>query len=60
MTVATVGNAGKDFPTVHTTPEMAEAGYRVLAESGIADDYLEAVKLLVVEIYLAMSALRPD
>lgn len=38
------------------TPLMIEAGFRVLAASGIADDYLEADKLLVAEMYRAMRA----
>jgi len=45
---------------VEVTPEMIEAGYRALAESGLkGDDLLEADRLIVVEIYLAMTALRP-
>lgn len=38
----------------YVTKEMIEAGFAVLKASGIADDYLGADKLLVVEIYLAM------
>jgi hypothetical protein len=43
---------------------MIEAGYEVLRASGIADDYLEADKLLVAEIFRAMwthspQAIRP-
>lgn len=41
------------------TPEMVEAGYLVLVGSGITDDPLEADKLLVEKIYLAMSRVRP-
>ena len=36
------------------TPEMVEAGFQVLCSSGIADECLEADKLLVAEIYRAM------
>jgi hypothetical protein len=36
---------------------MIEAGFHVLCNSGIADEYLEADKLLVVEIYRAMQRL---
>ena len=39
------------------TPEMIEAGYRVLVASGITDDPLEADKLTVAEIYRAMRSL---
>jgi len=38
------------------TPEMVEAGFRILSESGIADGYSGADKLLVAEIYRAMFA----
>jgi len=37
------------------TPEMVEAGFRVLSTSGLMDEYLEADKLLVAEIYQAMA-----
>ena len=41
------------------TEEMINAGFEVLSRSGIADEYLEADKLLLVEIYQAMTeALR--
>lgn len=42
-------------PQIEVTPEMVEAGFKVLSASGIADDYLEADKLLVGEIFEAMS-----
>jgi len=35
---------------------MLEAGFERLRKSGIADVYLEADKLLVAEIFLAMCA----
>ena len=38
------------------TPEMEEAGIRVLANSGIVDECLEGDKLVVAEIYRAMFA----
>lgn len=38
------------------TPEMEEAGFRVLSQSGIADGYSGADRLLVAEIYRAMFA----
>ena len=37
-------------------PEMEEAGFRVLSQSGIADGYSGADRLLVAEIYRAMFA----
>ena len=46
-------------PHEEITPEMVEAGYRVLLASGITDDPLEADRLLVEEIYRAMFLLRP-
>jgi hypothetical protein len=39
------------------TPQMIEAGFQVLCNSGIADEYLGADRQLVAEIYLAMAAL---
>jgi len=47
---------GQTFAPAEPTPEMIEAGFQVLASSGIADDYLEADKSLVAEIYRAMFA----
>ncbi len=41
------------------TQEMEEAGFRILEASGLADVYLEGDKLLLAEIYRAMSAVRP-
>ena len=47
----------EDIPEV--TPEMVEAGFRVLAESGLGgDDLLEVDRLLVARIYRAMDAYR--
>jgi len=43
-----------DIPEI--TPEMIEMGYRVLAESGITDELLEADRLLVERIYRATAA----
>jgi hypothetical protein len=45
---------------IEITPEMIEAGFRVLQKSGIADVYLKADKLLVAEIFEAMFALLPQ
>lgn len=39
---------------IEITPEMIEAGYRVLISSGVTDDPLEADRLWVEEIYRAM------
>jgi len=38
---------------------MIRAGFEALCKSGIADDYLEADKLLVVEIFEAMNLASP-
>ena len=46
-------------PTVaetEVTPEMEEAGFRALEDSGITDECLESDRLLVAEIYRAMLA----
>jgi hypothetical protein len=40
---------------IEVTSEMVEAGFKVLCDSGIADEYLEADKWLVAEIFRAMS-----
>ena len=45
---------GRDKPEIEVTPAMVEAGFEVLKASGIVDEYLEADKLLVVEIFRAM------
>jgi hypothetical protein len=44
----------RDRPEIEITPPMVEAGFEVLCNSGIADDYLKADKLVVVEIFEAM------
>ena len=44
---------------VEITPEMIEAGFRVLKDSGITDEPLEADRLTVEEIYMAMQLARP-
>ena len=43
-----------DEKAIEITSEMVQAGFEVLARSGLADDYLEADKLLVADIYRAM------
>ena len=40
-----------DKKSIEVTPEMIEAGFDVLKASGITDEYLEADKLLVAEIF---------
>ena len=45
-------------PEISPSPRMLECGFRVLAASGITDDPLEADKLLVERIWLAMEACR--
>lgn len=42
------------------TSEMEEAGFRVLCNSGIAGECLEADKLTLAEIYRSMFSLSPD
>jgi hypothetical protein len=44
----------KEREEIEVTPDMIEAGFKILADSGIADDPLEADKLFVSEIYRAM------
>ena len=44
-----------EAPGIEITPEMISAGFRVLCNSGIADEYLEADKTLVAQIYDAMA-----
>ena len=44
---------------IAVTPEMVEAGYRVLEAAHITDDLLEAERLTVAEIYRAMYSMRP-
>ena len=53
------GNLLMDENKQHeVTTEMMEAGFRVLATSGIADDFLGGDRLLVADIYRAMFAVR--
>jgi hypothetical protein len=50
-----------DSNEIEITPEMVEAGFLVLCNSGIADSYLKADKTLVAEIFRAMfAALSPQ
>ena len=44
---------------VEITPQMVEAGFQVLCSSGIADEYPERDKLLIVEIFRAMASASP-
>jgi hypothetical protein len=53
-----MGDNRKIISLITITPEMIEVGYRVLCNSGITDECLEADRLLVEEIYLAMEAYR--
>lgn len=50
------GGNEKGVTQIEVTPEMIEAGFSVLSRSGIADEYLEADKPLLVEIFQAMLA----
>ena len=56
MGESSMSNIPQNNLAVEVTPEMEEAGFRVLSDSGISDVYLEADKLLVSEIFLAMLA----
>ena len=49
----------KDDPKVVVTPEMEEAGFEILCDSGISDGYQQADKLLLAEIYRAMFDVSP-
>ena len=48
------GDEHTGVPQIEVTPEMLEAGFRVLSASGLADEYLEADKLVLSEIFQAM------
>ena len=52
------GQAG-ELTDVVITPAMLQAGWDVLAASGLVDDPLEADKLTVARIYRAMVAESP-
>ena len=51
--------AAQEAPVIEVTAEMVEAGFRVLAESGLEGVLEGPDRLLVAEIYRAMSALAP-
>ena len=44
--------------SIELTEKMVNAGFKVLATSGIADEYLGGDRLLVAEIFRAMWAAR--
>jgi hypothetical protein len=46
--------------SIEVTEEMIDAGYNALIVSGIADEYLEADRLTVVDIYRAMQERSPE
>jgi hypothetical protein len=50
--------AGASANEIEITPEMIEAGFNVLLESGIAEFPLEADKLWVTEIFRSMCSVR--
>jgi hypothetical protein len=52
-------DTAKESKSIVVTPQMLDAGFRILAKSGIADEYLEADKLKLEKIYRAMFALAP-
>ena len=45
---------------IEITPEMIEAGFKMLEAAALTDDLLEADRLTVAEIYRAMALLRQD
>ena len=49
-----------DGESIEVTPQMIEAGFAVLKKSGTADEYLEADKLTVEEIFRAMYQKRTE
>jgi|HubBroStandDraft_6_1064221.scaffolds.fasta_scaffold3089904_1 hypothetical protein len=54
-------SSGADAPdAIEITPSMVEAGYAILCSSGIKDEFLEADKLWIAEIYRTMYSLRPE
>ena len=54
------GDTDTGVPQIEVTPEMVEAGFKVLKASGLADDLLVADKCMVADIYRAMLVLRPS
>lgn len=54
------GQAGTQNEEIEVTTQMVEAGFAVLRESWIADEYLEAEKCTVADIYRAMFVVRPN
>jgi hypothetical protein len=50
--------AGAPEGEIEITPEMVEAGFKVLLESGITEFPLEADKLWVTEIFRSMCSVR--
>ena len=53
--VLTGRHGAESAQDVQITPEMAEAGLKVLRESGLVDDPVEADILVVEKIYRAMA-----
>jgi hypothetical protein len=46
--------SANDADEIEITPQMIEAGFLALSNSGIADSYLGADRTLVGQIFLAM------
>jgi hypothetical protein len=45
---------------IKVSPQMVDAGYRVLEASGITDELMDSDRLLVEEIFLAMVSAVPN
>lgn len=53
---STMRDRPDNLERIEVTEEMIQAGMAALKNSGIADEYLEADRLLVVEIFRAMTS----
>ena len=45
---------------LHVTPEMIEAGYWIVFDSGMIDPQLEGLRQLIEEVFIAMMAVAPQ
>ncbi len=55
-----LGQADVPHTEVEITPQMLDAGFRVLCNSGIADEYSRADRSLVGQIFEAMYRVQQD
>ena len=60
MAGAPMKNVWSAADEIAISPEMIESGFRVLSQSGLADDYLEADRLMVADIFRAMVRAAPQ